>query len=150
MKKSNLSYVAMALFIGVTACTGRGTGEDAKVDKVQLNALEAEKADEALSSQTKKFSKKSDTTKKNRAPAAARETVSSFIVSIGAYRIKENAEKIFNQLKTEGFPVTLQAKGKEGNLYLVQLTPTSDKEQAQKWADQLKTKSSIAAQILIR
>lgn len=86
-----------------------------------------------------------------REPASAHETkhkaVASgervYTVQLGAFRVKENAEKLTAKLKGEGFPVLMVGKegSKSGELYLVHLEPTPNRSEAEKWQTDLKLKS---------
>jgi|GEM_PF-4864978 len=64
-------------------------------------------------------------------------------VQLGAFKVKENAEKLTAKLKGEGFPVMMVGKegSKSGELYLVHLEPTPNKTEAEKWQTDLKLKS---------
>lgn len=68
---------------------------------------------------------------------------SVWVVQLGAFRIKENAEKLTATLKTNGYPVLMRPMNhsKNGQLFVVSLEPTPNKAEAQKWQQELKTKS---------
>jgi cell division septation protein DedD len=89
-------------------------------------------------------------TVEHREPASAHETKHSAIqsqrvytVQLGAFRVKENAAKLTQKLKGAGFPVLMVNKdgSKSGDLYLVHLEPTPNKNEAEKWQSDLKLKS---------
>jgi cell division protein FtsN len=85
----------------------------------------------------------------HREPASAHPTKHAadgqrvYTVQLGAFRVKENAEKLTAKLKGEGFPVMMVGKegSKSGELYLVHLEPTPNKSEAAKWQSDLKLKS---------
>lgn len=66
-----------------------------------------------------------------------------WVVQLGAFRVKENAEKLTAKLKTGGFPVIMHPlnHSKNGQLYVVALEPTPNRTEAQKWQSDLKSKS---------
>jgi cell division septation protein DedD len=66
-----------------------------------------------------------------------------WVVQLGAFRVKENAEKLTQKLKTGGYPVIMQPlnHSKNGQLYVVALEPTPNKAEAKKWQSDLKAKS---------
>ena len=66
-----------------------------------------------------------------------------YTVQLGAFRVKENAAKLTEKLKSAGFPVMMVNKegSKSGELYLVHLEPTPNKSEAEKWQSDLKMKS---------
>lgn len=68
---------------------------------------------------------------------------SVWVVQLGAFRVKENAEKLTTKLKTNGYPVMMRPMNhsKNGELFVVSLEPTPNKAEAQKWQQELKTKS---------
>ena len=66
-----------------------------------------------------------------------------WVVQLGAFRVKENAEKLTAKLKTGGYPVIMHPlnHSKNGQLYVVALEPTPNRTEAQKWQSDLKSKS---------
>lgn len=64
-------------------------------------------------------------------------------VQLGAFKVKENAEKLAAQLKTSGFPVMMREMNhsKNGELFVVHLEPTPNKSEAEKWQTDLKLKA---------
>jgi cell division protein FtsN len=86
-----------------------------------------------------------------RAPARFIKDKSLYVVQIGAFRVKENAERYYRKLQEEGFPVILQTlnHSTQGSLYLVRMQPTADRVQADSWASELMTKASIASQMIV-
>ncbi len=64
-------------------------------------------------------------------------------VQLGAFKVKENAEKLAAKLKTDGFPALMREMNhsKNGDLYVVHLEPTPNKSEAEKWQTDLKLKA---------
>jgi cell division septation protein DedD len=89
-----------------------------------------------------------NTTTKKRSPASEKEIV--YIVQVGAFRVKENAEKLQARLKGEGFPVLMHSlnHSKNGLMHLVRFEPTPTRSEADKWLAQVKTKAEIDAVVL--
>lgn len=75
-----------------------------------------------------------------------------FIVQVGAFRVKENAERLHTKLKSEGFPVIMREMqhSRNGHLYLVRLEPTPNRQEAETLAASLKTKSEMTPAIIVR
>lgn len=67
----------------------------------------------------------------------------AYTVQLGAFKVKENAEKLTAKLKGDGYPVLMRPinHSKNGELFLVQLEPTPNKNEAAKWQSDLKLKS---------
>ena len=64
-----------------------------------------------------------------------------YTVQLGAFKVKENAEKLTAKLKTEGFPVMMVNKEDQKGLFIVHLEPTPNKNEAEKWQTDLKLKA---------
>jgi cell division protein FtsN len=121
----------------------------------EQNAREAEQAEEEFALLAAKDEPAAKTEKKTvakaskkthddkREPASAVETHKTWTVQLGAFKVKENAERLTAKIKGEGFPVLMVGKegSKSGELYLVHLEPTPNKSEAQKWQTDLKLKS---------
>jgi cell division septation protein DedD len=77
-------------------------------------------------------------------------TGSLYIVQVGAFKVKENAEKLTSKLKEAGYPVRLQTitHSKNGELHLVRFEPTPNKSEAQAALDKFETKESMKASLL--
>lgn len=75
---------------------------------------------------------------------------SLYIVQVGAFKVKENAEKLTAKLKDAGFPVRLQSMmhSKSGELHLVRFEPTPNKAEAQDAIAKLEAKESMKASLL--
>jgi cell division septation protein DedD len=87
-------------------------------------------------------------TTKKRSPASQKEMV--YIVQVGAFRVKDNAEKLQARLKGEGFPVLLRDMNhsKNGLMHLVRFEPTPTRAEADKWVAQIKEKAGFDAVVL--
>lgn len=73
-----------------------------------------------------------------------------YIVQVGAFKVRENADKLQSKLKGEGFPVIVRElnHSKNGSLHLVRLEPTPSRAEAEQWVAQLKSKTQVDAQLL--
>ena len=85
------------------------------------------------------------------AKAAHRAPVENvYVVQIGAFRVKQNAEKLNEKVKSAGFAVELQQiqHSSNGQLFLVRLNPTADRQAAEEMRKNLKAKIDIDSMIL--
>ena len=107
-----------------------------------LKKIDKEAAHEPEKAETKKVKKEG---KRHVASVAA-----TYVVHVGAFKVKENAENMQSKLKADGFPVLMRPMNhsKNGLLYIVQLEPTPNKNEAVQWKEQLKSKSSVEAQLV--
>ncbi len=73
-----------------------------------------------------------------------------YVVQIGAFRVKQNAEKLNAKLKSAGFPVEMQQieHSSNGQLFLVRLNPMADRHTAEDMRLNLKSKIDIDSMIL--
>lgn len=142
---------------------------------MEQNAREAEEADNVLSSEkseshgdTKASKKKAGkaastktaktaSTKTTKSKAKAERTPASaassvYVVHVGAFRVKENAERMFEKVKGAGFPSTMRQMNhsKNGDLYVVALEPTPNKTEAETWMNDLKSKVAIQSHMVKR
>ena len=85
-----------------------------------------------------------------RAPASKPASGPQYVVQVGAFRVKDNAEKLQAKLKDAGFPVRMQtiSHSKNGDLFVVRFEPTSNRAEADASAAQLKAKESMTAAVL--
>lgn len=83
----------------------------------------------------------------SRKPAAAGGV---FVVQVGAFRVKENAEKLHAKLLSAGFKVDLKTieHSKNGLLHVVRFEGTQDRAEAETKVLELRTKQEMSAQIL--
>lgn len=118
---------------------------------MEENARAAELADEkAEEAATQKTSSK--VASEPRRKPASRGGVQAYVVQIGAFRIKENAERLHQKLKADGFPVIMHpmSHSKNGELYLVRMEPTPDLTEAKTLMQNLKAKTDIEPQLIKR
>ena len=75
---------------------------------------------------------------------------SLFVVQIGAFKVRENAEKLTKKLKDDGFPVRMQSMNhsRNGELHLVRFEPSPNRAEAQEVMEKLKEKESLTGQLL--
>ena len=71
----------------------------------------------------------------------------SYIVRLGSFRVKENANQMYNMLKEKGYDVEMGVyrHSKLGNLHTVQLKPIDDIPRAQLLISQIKKEENINA-----
>ena len=154
---------ALVAALAIAACTGRsGSKMDAAATPVAADGKDREPAsadakpvDESLASfvnatgtgKTKhaKGHVKTHTAAKSHAP-----TENVYVVQIGAFRVKANAEKLNEKLKSEGYPVVLQSldHSSNGQLFLVRLNPIENRREAETMRMNLKAKVDIDSMIL--
>ena len=150
----------------MNACTPVDTGLEGQEAMIQ-NAAEAEAAEakmaEASVPDAKKVeAKKPEAQPKQEKPKAhvaeakakpARKPASAggvFVVQIGAFKVKENAEKLQSKLQGAGYNVQMQSieHSKNGLLHLVRFAPTDNRAEAETMIEDLKAKQDMQAQIL--
>lgn len=90
--------------------------------------------------------------KSQAAPRPASSKSSVYVVQVGSFKVKENALKLEEKLKGDGFPVRMREinHSKNGHLYVVQFEPTPNRDEADTWRSQVKAKSSLDAQLVSR
>lgn len=130
---------------------------------VLKNALDAETEEEAIAAAKEREMKsqasrggvqtqKSSNRNSARMPASqARATQAQhYAVQIGAFKVKENAEKMVQELQHKGFATELRQidHSKHGHLFLVQLTPVAQKNEADRLAVELSQKAGIHPQLI--
>jgi cell division septation protein DedD len=91
-------------------------------------------------------------TKTLKAHSSHAAAASVYIVQVGAFRVKDNAMKLEEKLKGDGFPVRMREvnHSKNGMLYVVQFEPTPSRDEADAWRSQVKAKASLDAQLVTR
>jgi cell division protein FtsN len=166
MKKS--FFVALFAFAMLPFSSCSNNSEQAAYMQnptAEANAKEAEQAEEEFAKLASKEETgvkvgKTSTQENKRKPASAvahsavahkeahhavedSSTQKVWTVQLGAFKMKENAEKLTAKLKTDGFPVMMREMNhsKNGELYLVHLEPTPNKTEAEKWQSDLKLKA---------
>jgi cell division septation protein DedD len=170
--------VPAAAIIGVLAlatmngCTPSDHGTEGRSDTLSQNAAEAEAAEAKLAnaeqpekapSKDQKTAanetnvkpgansvskEKSATDKTPRHPANAAGGV--YVVQVGAFKNKENAEKLQEKLKAAGYPVEMHTvdHSKNGVLHLVRFLPTANRADAETTIEQLQASQNLHAQIV--
>ncbi len=73
-----------------------------------------------------------------------------YVVQVGAFKVKENAEKLSAKLKDAGYPVQMQTieHSKNGLLHLVRFEPTANRAEAETVIEDLHAKQDLRAQIV--
>ena len=90
----------------------------------------------------------------DRSPAAAtvsrRET--AYVVQVGSYKMKDNAERVHAKIKAEGLPVTIKSKTAPSGdeMYLVRFEPTPSQKEAESFKSKAKEIVGADAAILNR
>lgn len=142
--------VTISVFV-MSACTPNEYSLEGH-DEMAKNAAEAEAAEEAMAGEMKLAKASQDSQVKkapSRKPASAHGGV--YIVQVGAFKVKENAERLHEKLKSSGFPVELRTieHSKNGTLHLVRFRPSENKSDAEAKAQELKSKfAELETQIL--
>lgn len=160
----------------INACSPSDRSTAAREEVIAQNALDAEHADEQMSKGDKAAAadatktaampkqpkvkpdhkttktaageaKSSATEKTARQPASAGGT---YVVQVGAFKVKENAEKLHALLKEAGYAVDLQtiSHSKNGLLHLVRIAPIGNRAEAETMVEDLSAKHELKAQIL--
>jgi cell division septation protein DedD len=77
---------------------------------------------------------------------------SGWIVQVGSFAQKENADKLAKRLKDHNYKVSVSEKEnkKHGKLYLVRLEPTSDLEVAKTQIDKLRAQENLQPVLVAR
>jgi DedD protein len=73
-----------------------------------------------------------------------------YVVQVGAFKVKENAEKLQEKLNSAGYHVEMQTMNhsRNGLLHLVRLTPTTNRAEAETMLEDLHAKHDMQAQII--
>jgi cell division septation protein DedD len=147
MKQRFNSRVCLGLGVllaGSIAMMGCSSNDQTTIhyrDTTVMNGKAAEEAEKAVAEA------KNTKTSKERKPASRGGV---WVVQVGAFKQKENAEKLHEKLKAAGYPVTLQSlqHSRNGELHLVRFEPVSEKSQAQESLDKFVAKESLDAHLL--
>lgn len=165
--------VAAALVVTLAtmnACTPSDRGTEDREEALNQNAAEAEAAEAQMAEkngapekdvkkEAHKDAKKADKVEKASAQAEKKDkskrAVASvaggvYVVQVGAFKMKENAEKLQAKLKQAGYPAEMQTieHSKNGLLHLVRFQPTQSKAEAETMAEDLHAKQDLHAQVL--
>lgn len=86
-----------------------------------------------------------------RQPASIGTAGKTYIVQIGAFTKKENAERLSAQLKAKNYPVFVKTLDHQslGQMYLVRLNPFTDRAEANRFATQLTNSEKLKPTIII-
>lgn len=126
---------------------GKADEVKAKGDKAEKKAEKKAVAEKAPAHQDKQAAA-GDHKPTARRPASMAGGV--FVVQVGAFKVKENAEKLQAKLKDAGYPVELSSieHSKNGLLHLVRFSPTQNRAEAETVIEDLQSKQDLHAQIL--
>jgi len=79
------------------------------------------------------------------APAAeAAEGAGTYVVQLGSFASRANADRLARQVRAQGFPVSV-SKGTSGHLYRVRVGPAHDRAAASELAQQLRARGHSGA-----
>jgi cell division septation protein DedD len=83
--------------------------------------------------------------------SAAHEAEKTYVVQIGAFSKKENAEQLLKQLEEKKYPVFIKMLEHKtlGSLFLVRLQPTKDRSEAEKYLTMLKDNDKLQPTLII-
>lgn len=148
--------VGTLAFVNGCSQSDRSTG--AREEVIAQNASEAEAAEEKLAAeQASTHSKthhvaqaihKKEGHEAHRRPASVAGGV--YVVQVGAFKIKENAEKLQEKLNSAGYHVEMQTMNhsRNGLLHLVRSLPTANRAEAETMLEDLHAKHDMQAQIV--
>ncbi|HVK60143.1 MAG TPA: SPOR domain-containing protein [Bdellovibrionales bacterium] len=156
-----VSVVASVSLVFVVGCVPEKKKTTSSHTSIEKNALDAEQAELEMAANAA-HDRKPASAKKHEKVAKAKKSVEKtqrqpaaftgdYVVQVGAFKVKENAERLNTRLQGEGFKTSMRAinHSKNGELYLVHLNPTKDRSEADTWAAELKAKS-FSSQIIRR
>lgn len=147
----------------MNGCTQSDRSTESRDEVIEQNALEAEAAEAQMAPKageekvvashethdkpTPKKVAHAETKPRARKPASAGGV---FVVQVGAFKVKENAERLHQKLSSAGYQVETQMieHSKNGTLHLVRFHPTSNRAEAQTMIEDLQTKHNLQAQIV--
>lgn len=149
-----LSIIALAISMTVlTGCNRQASDHLGSVPMIdpnaERNAAEAEAAEAELARQETKPKSAAKRKKDARRPAS-KETKNIYVVQLGAFKVRENAERFQQSLKETGLPVMLKElnHSKNGPMFVVRIEPTPNKTEAQSMLATLREKKAITGHIL--
>lgn len=136
---------------------------EAEAAEAELAALQGKGSGLAGQSGGAKGSKRSSTSKSasvrkakqdQRAPAATKADRGevAYIVQVGSYKMKENADQVLAKIKAEGLPVSMKTSTTPSGveLYVVRFEPTPSKSEAESFKSKAKDLVGAEAAILSR
>jgi DedD protein len=77
-------------------------------------------------------------------PAASTAGAGSYVVQLGSFASRANAERLARQVRAQGFPVTV-SQGTSGHLYRVRVGPAPDRATASELAQHLRARGHSGA-----
>lgn len=85
-----------------------------------------------------------------RKPASNASGDVGYVVHVGAFRVKDNAERLLSRLQADGFPAALRHinHSKNGELYVVHLTPVKTRDAALELQGAVEKKMSASTQVV--
>ena len=149
---SVVAVVAAVLAFNIYAPDSRGIGT---VDTEALNAkaMDAEKAEaEMANAKSGGAAAMADAGEKTSDKKRKTASVGSvYVVQVGAFKVKENAERVLAQLKAQGFAAEIHTidHSKNGLLHIVRMQPTSDRSEAHAMVESLREKTQMAAAVMM-
>ena len=122
-----------------------GTGD---AEALNAKSMDAEKAESEMAQAKSADTKAADAKKGNRKIASAG---SVYVVQVGAFKVKENADRLLAQLKAQGFSAEIHTinHSKNGILHVVRMQPTADRSEAHAMVESLKAKTQMAAAVMM-
>ncbi len=126
---------------GATAAKTAKVAKTEPVKKAANGKKEAVKPESAVKQVAKELSKeKPEATREPRKPAAV--AGGTYVVQVGAFKMKENADKLKEKLAKAGYNVETQTvdHSKNGTLHLVRFQPTSNRAEAETLIEDLNSK----------
>lgn len=143
--------VSVALLSGCNRQASETTESISMMDpNAEKNAAEAEAAEAELAHQETKPAKSAVKKKKEARLPASKSTKNVYVVQLGAFKMKANAERFQQSLKDSGYPVIMKElnHSKNGQMFVVRIEPTPNKAEAQTMLSALREKKSLSGQVL--
>lgn len=86
-----------------------------------------------------------------RKPSSTAPGGKTYVVQLGAFAKKENAEKLFGQLQAKNYPVILKTLDHKdfGQMYLVRLKPFGDRAEADRMATELADAEKLKPSVFV-
>ena len=153
LKLAGLSLVAVIAVLTLIRCSPNEPAVAATTPAVTDSAKDAETTAAAIAAAkaTADGEKVAEGGKKHKHGKRSIASVNNiYVVQIGAFKVKENAEKLEKKLKDAGYPVRLVSMNhsKNGELHLVRFEPSNNRTEAEQAVETLKSKESITAELL--
>lgn len=89
--------------------------------------------------------------KSDRKPSSIPPQTKSYVVQIGAFTKKENAERLLTQLQTKNYPAIMKLLDHKdfGQMYLVRLRPFENRAEADRYATELEDAEKLKPSIFV-